>query len=155
MQCSVLPVGGCRELILGLTSWRKGDLTSWPGDIYGIELPGVMGGVGFPGRGELGYPGIARPGCEKDETHAQALTSAARLSLQSDFHNRYSAKQIQLCGVWTPAAKVRSGLSRDGEILTGSSYRLVFHQTHMHAREDTNPVDCGLVEGAVPSCRHS
>lgn len=25
-------------------------------------LPGVMGGVGFPGRGELGYPGIDRPG---------------------------------------------------------------------------------------------
>lgn len=26
-------------------------------------LPGVMGGVGFPGKGELGYPGIDRPGC--------------------------------------------------------------------------------------------
>lgn len=71
LQCQVLPVGGCRELMLGLTSWRKGDLTSWPGDIYGgIELPGVMGGVGFPGRGELGYPGIARPGCERPEVCA-------------------------------------------------------------------------------------
>ena len=26
-------------------------------------LPGVIGGVGFPGRGELGYPGTDRPGC--------------------------------------------------------------------------------------------
>jgi len=64
-------------------------------------------------------------------------------------------KQIQLCGVWTPAAKVQSPCSRNGEILTGSSNRLMFHQTHMHAREDTNPVDGGLVEGGVPSARHS
>lgn len=29
-----------------------------------MELPGVIGGVGFPGSGELGYPGMARPGYE-------------------------------------------------------------------------------------------
>jgi len=28
-----------------------------------MPLPGVMGGVGFPASGELGYPGSDRPGC--------------------------------------------------------------------------------------------
>ena len=47
-------------MMLGLVSGgRYEGLVSCPGDKYGgMELPGVMGGVGFPPRGELGYPDI-------------------------------------------------------------------------------------------------
>lgn len=49
------PGGGGRALIFGLMSGGKGGLTSWLGDRYGgMLLPGVMGGVGFPGTGEWG-----------------------------------------------------------------------------------------------------
>lgn len=42
-------------MILDFMSVRKGDFTSCPGDMYGgMLLPGVIGGVGLPGRGELG-----------------------------------------------------------------------------------------------------
>lgn len=45
--------GGGKALIFGLMSGGNGGLTSWLGDRYGgILLPGVIGGVGFPGTGE-------------------------------------------------------------------------------------------------------
>lgn len=74
----------------------------------------------------------------KDKTCTQALQSAARLSLQSDFHNRYCAKTHS--AEWSLDPGCQSPievLTRNGEILTGSSYRLTFHQTHMHVRERT------------------
>lgn len=47
--------GGGKALIFGLMSGGNGGLTSWLGDRYGgILLPGVIGGVGFPGTGEWG-----------------------------------------------------------------------------------------------------
>lgn len=44
-----------------------------------MPLPGVMGGVGFPASGELGYPGSDRPGCggTAHPQHPAVLTSPA------------------------------------------------------------------------------
>lgn len=49
--------------MLGLISGgRYGGFVSCPGDRYGgMDVPGVIGGVGFPPIGELGYPGITPP----------------------------------------------------------------------------------------------
>lgn len=41
-----------------------------------MPLPGVMGGVGFPASGELGYPGSDRPGC-RGTAHPQRPTGPA------------------------------------------------------------------------------
>lgn len=47
--------GGGSAVIFGFMSGGNGGLTSWFGDRYGgIPLPGVIGGVGFPGTGECG-----------------------------------------------------------------------------------------------------
>lgn len=47
--------GGGSAVIFGFMSAGNGGFTSWFGDRYGgILLPGVMGGVGFPGTGECG-----------------------------------------------------------------------------------------------------
>lgn len=47
--------GGGSAVIFGFMSGGNGGFTSWFGDMYeGILLPGVIGGVGFPGTGEWG-----------------------------------------------------------------------------------------------------
>lgn len=47
--------GGGSAVIFGFMSGGNGGFTSWFGDRYGgIPLPGVIGGVGFPGTGEWG-----------------------------------------------------------------------------------------------------
>lgn len=49
------PGGGGRAVIFGFMSGANGGFTSGFGDRYGgMPLPGVMGGVGFPGTGEWG-----------------------------------------------------------------------------------------------------
>lgn len=48
-------LGGGRAVMFGFISGGNGGLASWLGDRYGgMLLPGVMGGVGFPGTGEWG-----------------------------------------------------------------------------------------------------
>lgn len=48
-------VGGGSAVIFGFMSGGNGGFTSGFGDRYGgMLLPGVMGGVGFPGTGEWG-----------------------------------------------------------------------------------------------------
>lgn len=45
--------GGGSAVIFGFMSGGNGGFTSWFGERYGgILLPGVIGGVGFPGTGE-------------------------------------------------------------------------------------------------------
>lgn len=49
------PGGGGSAVIFGFMSGANGGFTSAFGDRYGgIPLPGVIGGVGFPGTGEWG-----------------------------------------------------------------------------------------------------
>lgn len=49
------PGGGGNAVIFGFMSGANGGFTSGFGDRYGgIPLPGVIGGVGFPGTGEWG-----------------------------------------------------------------------------------------------------
>lgn len=49
------PGGGGSAVIFGFMSGANGGFTSGFGDRYGgIPLPGVIGGVGFPGTGEWG-----------------------------------------------------------------------------------------------------